>query len=85
MRYCFRFGEVKAMRVPVPHRSGLSTDEAECFPADVRRILESAFPHISAITCPDRYLDIRLDFDRRQDAELVESRQGLPGKQASLF
>ena len=39
----------------------------------------------SAITCPDRYRDIRLDFDRRQDAELVESRQGLPGNRPVYF
>ena len=65
-------------------RSGLSMGEAECFLADVWCILEVAqiaSPHISVITSPDGYLDIRLDFDRRQDAELVESRQGSPGKQ----
>jgi hypothetical protein len=64
-------------------RIGLSTSEAECFLADVWCILEasqSASPHISVVTCPDGQLDIRLDFDRRQDAELVESRLGSPGK-----
>jgi len=65
-------------------RSDLSTDEAECFLADVWCVLEAAHiasPRISVITFPDGHLDILLDFDRRQDAELVESRQGSPVKQ----
>jgi hypothetical protein len=65
-------------------RSGLSMGEAECFLADVWCILEAAHiasPHISVITYPDGHLDILLGFDRRRDAELVESRQGSPVKQ----
>ena len=62
-------------------RSSLPTSEAECFLVDVWCILEayqSASPHISVTTCPNGYVDIRLDFGRRQDAELVESRLGSP-------
>ena len=65
-------------------RNGLSMAEAECFLVDVWCILEAAHiasPHISVITCLDGHLDLLLDFDRREDAELVESRLGWPGIQ----